>query len=600
MSNSINLKYINETINTYINSIQNNDLKTKCPTGKVNNANVKCNPDSTIEESNKGKEYGFNYYFDYKYQFDNIKNIFNFQLEIGDDDIITYENFALINGNTNAIWQSNFIIDSTFKIKYAAYTPSYSYCIWWDLLTEDCEEKVKIPSYYALGPTNIDENPEIQVEGLTALINYVFNISNILPHDLEVTFIKTIYTSEVSETENIYVYNFEFSVNSDDVKYDKYKSSDDEYFKNDDNENIINDVFDNILTNDQLNDYWETLSSEVFNIILKPNFITFTVDELNTTANVDVQITDNYNLLTIKNTSDKNENQFAYITFKQSDVYPMNIICVGGGGGGGAGYSKVQSPNDDPKLRVDCGRGGGGGGAYFINNVVLVAGTFTIKVGNGGKGGDYDGKDKSTGDGKDASSSSVELPDGLTVIESTGGKGGTMGPFENNDATEDGFVEIYGNKITEGSGGKGVGVTNKYNDDDEWESTTYISGYDSWSYNNSDAFNVPDELLSLVNNCKYSGGGGGCGPDLKQKIGSLPNENELPGGDAANKGKGGLSFGTNNTNINGQSTNSRGSGGGGAGFNYNYSEQKKSEAEFRYLGGDGGNGIVYIYFTKSN
>lgn len=457
-------------------------------------------------------------------------------------------------------------------------------------------------TYWYTGPKKIDVNPKIQVIDLTASINYSFNISNILPENFEPTFSNTIYVDGITEIENIYIYNFEFSVNKDDVQYEKYKSKDDKYFKDSDNKKIIDTVINSVLTNEQLNDYWDTLSSEVFNIILKPNYITFLVDGLTTTANVDYQITDNYSLLTIKNTSNKNENQYAYITFKQSDVYEMNIICVGGGGGGGSGYSKVQKPNDNnPILRIDCGRGGGGGEAYFINNVFLGEGTYEIKVGNGGKGGDYDGKDKDKGQGKDGKSSSIALPDGTTVIESKGGKGGTMGPFKNNSTTEDGYVVIYGNEITEGSGGKGVGVTNKYNDNDKWESTTYISGYDSWSYNNSDAFNVPDELLSLVNNCQYSGGGGGSGPDLEQKIGSLPNENQLIGGDSAVKGKGGVSSsGGTNTNINGQSTNSHGCGGGGAGFKYNYSDQKKKEDEYIYSGGDGGNGIVYIYFTKTN
>ena len=84
-------------------------------------------------------------------------------------------------------------------------------------------------------------------------------------------------------------------------------------------------------------------------------------------------------VIMIENTGDvclifknKGENQTSYDFSVPASGYTCDILLVGGGGGG-------------------TGAGGGGGGYVYNTNINLPAGTYTVKVGNGGTGSAFFG-----------------------------------------------------------------------------------------------------------------------------------------------------------------------------------------------------------------
>ena len=69
----------------------------------------------------------------------------------------------------------------------------------------------------------------------------------------------------------------------------------------------------------------------------------------------------------VHNGSSENQSTY-YINIPEDTICDMLIVAGGGGGG------------------MDMGGGGGGGGVIELNNVLVTAGTYTIKVGKGGDG----------------------------------------------------------------------------------------------------------------------------------------------------------------------------------------------------------------------
>ena len=262
------------------------------------------------------------------------------------------------------------------------------------------------------------------------------------------------------------------------------------------------------------------------------------------------QIINGYNLITVTKGSGTVN---LYV-----NIPSITIICVGGGGGGNAGgYGATVA-----------GGGGGGGASCYINTSLNANTTISLTVGGGGSQGTNINSNGLPGSGGNTSllvnyttSSAVvtqyDIICGGGVTTSTGtstinqgGKGGTT-------------TVAVGSNVIIGAGGNGGnsgsnGIT----------SNTEPLGY----------FPIVSNLTSVIQTA-YGGGGGG-GIDLKY------------GGTSGNKGIGGIAGNFSSSGHIGQSATTYGDGGGGAG----YANQAGVIPPSINFGGNGGDGIAYIYF----
>ena len=271
------------------------------------------------------------------------------------------------------------------------------------------------------------------------------------------------------------------------------------------------------------------------------------------------------------NTSSVNTEQIhKYITFTYDPTrdtngqteynvnFPADTLCdiliVGGGGG----------------VPGDLGGGGGGGGLILLENHLLSHGTYNLKVGNGGKGGDVtvgSARENAT-DGYDS------VFDTYTAIG--GGRGGCTGKY--NGAT--------GGSGGGGSGGSfnagGSGTANQGNNGGNGNSS-YRSGGGGGAGGVGGA----------------NGGDGGIGIDLSNIFGQyVGDDGWFAGGGgggynndeslAGSGGKGGGGNGTGRTIRRGFDGKPHTGGGGGGNANYN-------------LGGAfGGSGVIIIRYAIAN
>jgi hypothetical protein len=89
-----------------------------------------------------------------------------------------------------------------------------------------------------------------------------------------------------------------------------------------------------------------------------------------------------------------------------------NVTAIGGGGGGGAAYGGYE---DDGDGSGGGGGGGGGAGGYVSGSFYFPAGTYTVSIGDGGKGLKFDGY-SSTGVAYDFNYSRSDRDGGNTTI----------------------------------------------------------------------------------------------------------------------------------------------------------------------------------------
>ena len=264
-------------------------------------------------------------------------------------------------------------------------------------------------------------------------------------------------------------------------------------------------------------------------------------------------------------------------------VFPTNTVCdilvVGGGGGGGFAGSNAR------------GGGGGGAGQFLLKlNYLLNAGTYNIKIGNGGFGGSI-----TTENGETGKNTSISTSTNTILLESFGGGGGARGKtgtisnglngasgggacgdnsvnsgvggtaliqFVNNNTLYTGYNGANGGPAYNGGGGGG-----------------YTSvGYAATSTRGGDGGSgITNDITGIVNYYCAGGGGGAYNNNLTSNT---------RGGYGGNitAGNGGKFPGENGTNA----TNGSGSGGGGAGTSVVGGPE--------YNGGDGGSGIVIIRY----
>lgn len=264
--------------------------------------------------------------------------------------------------------------------------------------------------------------------------------------------------------------------------------------------------------------------------------------------------------------SGKSENQTIHTIKFDYDVI-CDILIVGGGGGGGSRHA-----------------GGGGGGAVNYNtDIQFKAGTYTIRVGNGGEGA------TNWGQGNKGYDSSIALGTTTLFLALGGGSGNHgHGTGSSNKDGGSGGGAGWGDVNSQGRA-QSTNIPNKINGTDgctgthggyEWNwgggggggaSTNYkctnSSGWIAQAGNGGNGIEI-----SISGIPTYYGGGGG---------GGTFNHGENRAGKGGLGGGGDGSVGYNNASNGLPNT---GGGGGGGGFNGGHSSR----------GGKGGSGIVII------
>ena len=279
------------------------------------------------------------------------------------------------------------------------------------------------------------------------------------------------------------------------------------------------------------------------------------------------------------------DSQSAYnINIPEDTICDMLIVAGGGGGG------------------MDMGGGGGGGGVIELNNVLVTAGTYTVKVGKGGDGAPAAGTNQQNVghqyqiNGKQGSNSSFD-----NYIAIGGGYGGSS---------------VHGHKLQGqgGDGGSGGGssgydpVNNVSKAGKAVEGQGFRGGYGGQSYYSGGgggagevgggpstaaggAYGGRGKLSNILGTPYYwGGGGGGAGYSTTGGNGGLGGG----GGGAVGTTTGGAGyfngFAGGGGTINAQTNTPGGNGaphtGGGGGGGAHYQGNNK--------GGNGGSGIVII------
>jgi hypothetical protein len=239
------------------------------------------------------------------------------------------------------------------------------------------------------------------------------------------------------------------------------------------------------------------------------------------------------------------------INFNES--ISVNMIIVGGGGGGGTSLTNSS-------YFSGSGGGGGGGVIYVPNYSNIPNNVYTITVGAGGTCGAASGGTFPTAqNGTNGASSKITLS-GTDIFTAIGGYGGLSG----NAITPN----VGGSGGVSGSGGPGgQGGTNVLNGSPGTNGGGGGGPFEGGYGGNGGASNV---YVPIYGNY-YGGGGGGAGGPGLSGTGAGGGGNGSPG----------------NANAENAVTNSGGGGGGGT-FNF------QSAA---YLGGNGGSGVVILFFN---
>jgi hypothetical protein len=180
--------------------------------------------------------------------------------------------------------------------------------------------------------------------------------------------------------------------------------------------------------------------------------------------------------LIFKNNEQQNQKSYTF-TVPEGKNYVCDILMVGGGGGGG-----------DPH------GGGGGAGQLVLIRQATLNGTYTIKVGNGGTGGVYEGSPPTKG------SDSVFSNSSITVIAEGGGAN------TNNAIDKNGGSGAGGDAYNPGGGTSGAGTKNTTVD--------LFSGATVYSIGNNGGIQGGAELRG--------GGGGGAGEQGQSGTFTIP------------------------------------------------------------------------------
>ena len=285
-----------------------------------------------------------------------------------------------------------------------------------------------------------------------------------------------------------------------------------------------------------------------------------------------------------KYTHDQSDNLHTNYEIIISENILCDILIVGGGGGGGC-----------------FGGGGGGGDVVYYENINLLAGTYDIKIGRGGKGGEYVSGNAGEAGGGIGTYSSIlgNIPAGSdTNIKSSGGGGGSGWALDAINAPAQSYIDPFSLETMTSYGGGGGSSKSTINTGSGFGnsgnggignndgSAGGAGGAGGGSVGNgSDSYNstlLPHggygKIISITGyKADYGGGGGGGGYSFNGLGGSF--------GYSYSSGAGGGSFASISTAI-----PNFGGGGGGSGLTENANVGR----------GDGGSGVVIIRYKKTN
>lgn len=167
------------------------------------------------------------------------------------------------------------------------------------------------------------------------------------------------------------------------------------------------------------------------------------------------------------------------LTFTVTKAGWGNVTAIGGGGGGGAAYGEFE--HDANVDGGGGGAGGGGAGGYVSGSFYFPEGTYTVSVGDGGKGLKFDGY-SSTGiaydfnysrSDRDGGNTTITGPADFTTITAYGGGCGASnikeasksdGTGNDNSPTPNANPDAPGGRhASPGGSGGGMSGTDQYN-----------------------------------------------------------------------------------------------------------------------------------------
>lgn len=286
------------------------------------------------------------------------------------------------------------------------------------------------------------------------------------------------------------------------------------------------------------------------------------------------------------------------ITIPKAGSY--KVLVMGGGGGGSGGGS--------------AGGGGGGGGQVFLEDISLLASTYSVVIGSGGSGGSSSASGSSGRHGSSGQASSFDThsASGGAGGTSSGGIGGSGGggpgmgdggdaytfggggaggtasnlrTYGGDGGTYGGNGAAGGRGADAGSGGRGTAgpIFGNSTTPSGGYGGDYISGNRGGGGGGGGGYAARGGNGGDSDDTAYGGGGGGGGG--------------IAGGNGGNAGIGGKGYGAGGGGAGRDGLNNSGGGGGGYG-----STKRAGNGVFVSAndcsGGDGANGCVVIQWQS--
>ena len=243
----------------------------------------------------------------------------------------------------------------------------------------------------------------------------------------------------------------------------------------------------------------------------------------------------------------------------------VRILAVGGGGAGASGLASTDQ----------AGNGGGGAGGFIETNLVLNAGTYSVRIGAGGKPHELIDVPHAGGNGKDTVISNVTESAETEILRAYGGGGGAA----HNEAAGSGGSGGGGNHTSV----PGVAVDNGYGIQGNAGGEVYFLALSGNGAGGGGAGSVGDGVFSQVSNLGGDGGDGKIsdinGTEIYYAAGGGGGSMMGTGGAGGSDGVGGAGGGMGVRAQSGAPGTGGGGGGGGGTTPY---------------GGSGGSGIAYF------
>lgn len=285
MSYQVYISEIIDDINLYLLSIQNNLLKTSCPTGTIDDINVSCK--NYVYNGSDGNETTTGYYVTYSISIKEIINLFNFQLVYSGDASSTIkisDTVIYYSNNLGTNWVETLTFSGSASGSEKTYIPGYNGCILWS--PSWCNSCWKSPfgTKYCvpypcgwqcdlngwIGPTPLETisysiNYSLNINGFQTSIVLGYYISYIKP-DMTVTYTVNKTSSNTTIPYTYYIY--QLTLNTVSFSYSGFTLDGAGISLNDDE---VNEIL-NLLFNNEINSvYKETLDQTLINALIQIN-----------------------------------------------------------------------------------------------------------------------------------------------------------------------------------------------------------------------------------------------------------------------------------------------------------------------------------------